>query len=355
MKLALLRRKFSATGGAELYLTRLLGALVKAGHEPHLFAEAWGATPEGVTFHPVAARNPAGFARAARAALDRQTYDCVFSLERTPRQDVYRAGDGLHRVWLRRRRQFDPWWPLALAGRAWFHRRMMQLEAATFDPRNTGRVIVNSEMVRREILENFQFPPERIFLVRNGVEAGRFQSGDRAATRARLGVEEEEHLLLFVGSGWERKGLRFLLRAIEKLAGAKVKLLVVGKGGKPRTSPANIIYAGPSERVEDAYAAADLLTMVPIYEPSSNVVVEALVAGLPVITSIHNGAAEILQPGVTGTVLSDPSDIPALVAAIEWWRAKGAGRISVDLPPLSLERNVRETLQVLERAVREKA
>ena len=354
MKLALIRRKFSATGGAELYLSRLLDALVKAGQEVHLYAEAWDTKAEGVTFHAVQSDGPVEFAEGVKSALVAETFDCIFSLERTLQQDVYRAGDGLHRVWLERRKQFNPWWCNIFPSRPAFHHAMTELEAQTFDPKNTLFVIVNSEMVRREILANFQFPAERIFLVRNGVDIKRFQSGDRAATRARLGVRDDEYLLLFVGSGWERKGLRFLLQAMKKFAGQKVKLLVVGKGDKPWAARENIIYAGQSEKVEDAYAAADLFTFVPIYEPSSNVVVEALVAGLPVITSAYNGAAEILQPEITGTVLADPSDIAALVSAIEGWRAKGGKRITVDLPPLSIERNVQETLQILEQAAAEK-
>ena len=57
MKLALIRRQFSATGGAELYLQRLLQALVKGGHEPHLFAESWQGQLSGGQFHAVRCRN----------------------------------------------------------------------------------------------------------------------------------------------------------------------------------------------------------------------------------------------------------------------------------------------------------
>src|SRR5262245_30881430 len=115
MKLALIRRHFSATGGAELYLQRLLQALAKKGHELHLFAEAWEQKPDGVALHPIRisgrrAQKPWRFAEAVKQAVAAEPFDCVFSLERTLKQDVYRAGDGVHRVWLERRRQFAPWW-----------------------------------------------------------------------------------------------------------------------------------------------------------------------------------------------------------------------------------------------------
>ncbi|MFM8468829.1 MAG: glycosyltransferase family 4 protein [Limisphaerales bacterium] len=359
MKRALIRRQFSATGGAELYLQRLLQALVKGGHEPHLFAESWDGQLDGVQFHAV----PVGgdrsmratrFADAVAAELKKHAFDVTFSLERTHQQDVYRAGDGVHRVWLQRRQQFAQWWrrPFVCAGS--FHRNMMKLEARTFDPANTRHIIVNSDMVRREILEHFHFPANRIHLVRNGIDLERYRHGQRAVTRERFGIKPDDTLLLFVGSGWERKGLRFVLRAFHRLKAPRVKLLVVGKGKPPLARPDGCIFAGPLSDVENAYAAADLLVFLPIYEPSSNVVAEALVSDLPVITSSLTGASEIITPRKNGTVIADPRDTDAVVEAIRYWILQ---RGQAEMPPkheLSLARNVEETLAVLEMAAAEK-
>jgi UDP-glucose:(heptosyl)LPS alpha-1,3-glucosyltransferase len=360
MKLALIRRQFSAMGGAELYLQRLLGGLAGAGHEVHLYAEAWDAAPAGVQVHAQQvtgsrAARPRAFAEAVRQAVAREPFDCIFSLERTLRQDVYRAGDGLHRMWLRRRRQFAPWWRKPLVGWGAFHRSMQALETQTFDPGNTSHIIVNSEMVRREILEHFQFPAGRIHLVRNGVDVTRLQTGRRAETRARFGIKEGEFLLLFVGSGWERKGLRYLLAALRQLPAENLKLLIVGKGAKPSLPPGNAIFAGTMNDVENAYAAADLFTFLPIYEPSANVCFEALAAGLPVVTTALNGAAELVRERVNGSVVSSPADIGAVVEAIRYWRSRAERRPALDTPALSLERNVAETVAVLEMAARGRA
>lgn len=397
MKLALLRRQFSATGGAELYLQRLLAALVQERHELHLFTEAWPDAPDGVVVHPIAttgsrAERARRFAETTRAETAGQSFDCIFSLERTLKQDVYRAGDGVHRVWLERRRQFAPWWRKPFIGRGAFHRALLELEAQTFRPENTRFIIANSEMVKREILGHFRFPAERVRVVRNGVDTVRFQRGHRSSTRARFGVADDEFLLLFVGSGWERKGLPFLIRAMacysnrsarwlahfqkgidraqaetprpNQIAERKVsqtthrlermKLLVVGKGRSPLRVPKNVILAGTMEDPEDAYAAADLFAFLPIYEPSANVVFEALAAGLPVVTSSLNGAAELIHEGATGTVLADPSDPDALAQALGFWSARRSRLDGLDLQNLSLEKNVRETLAILELAAREK-
>jgi UDP-glucose:(heptosyl)LPS alpha-1,3-glucosyltransferase len=411
MKLALIRRQFSATGGAELYLQRLLAALAERGHQLHLLAEGWDNVPHGVTLHPLGvaatrAQRPVAFADAVQGELARQTFDCVFSFERTRRQDVYRAGDGVHRVWLRRRRRHAPWWRRSLVGLGAFHRNVLRLEAETFDPRNTRHVIVNSEMVRKEILEHFTFPAERIHLVRNGVDVARFQSGEREATRESFGVKSDEFLLLFVGSGWERKGLKYALQALRllqlgahlgrisdsvrqlteaartRLAEAaktvgtplpgiatpaqpesrpslplspdKVKLLVVGKGKRPVQHPANVLFAGPLSAPENAYAAADLFVFLPIYEPSANVVCEALAAGLPVVTTAQNGAAELIEDGVNGTVIDDSAAIKEVVEAIVFWWSRRFYLPPVNAAELSIERNVSETLAVLEQAAIER-
>lgn len=359
MKLALIRRAGSRHGGAELYTGRLLAALAEAGHEVHLFAEDWAELPAGVTWQRVAVTGPRHvrprrFAEAVLRQLDARAFDCVFSLERTLRQDVYRAGDGVHAAWLAQRRRFAPWWRRPWIRRGVFHREMLALERRTFDPASTGHIIVNAEMVRAEIRAHFAFPDERMHLVRNGVLVERFRGGDRAAYRRRLGLGDAEMLLLFVGSGWERKGLGFVLAAMRdpRLAAAGVTLLVLGKGRPPWPRPARVIFGGVAERLADAYAAADVLVFPPIYEPSANVLFEALGAGLPVITSAFNGAGEILTPGETGTVLADPSDVPALVEAVLRWRDRR--RVAVNPDVIGMERNLHETLAVLERAAAER-
>lgn len=361
MKLALIRRQFAATGGAELYLQRLITALVAGGHEVHLYAENWAGAAPSVTMHKIAIKasrslRPVRFAEAVAQVLNPQDYDVVFSLERTVSQDVYRAGDGVHKVWLDQRRRYATWWRRPFVGLGAFHSNMMALEKRTFDPAVTRHIIVNSDMVKQEILREFDFPAERIHLVRNGIETGRFQNSNREAVRQRLGFKADDYVLLFVGSGWERKGLPFLLKLMKRLerSDPHVKLLVVGKGKLAGAVPPNVILAGALSKVEDAYAAADLMTFLPIYEPSSNVVPEALASGLPVITSGFNGAAEWLTEGVNGHILPAPEDTEALEKAVRHWMARPEARPVPCEHALNLETNVKETLRVLELVAAEK-
>lgn len=359
MKIALIRRRHASTGGAELYIDRLLAALVHRGHHPHLFSEAWRNPPEGVELHLLEVTGTRGtrprrFDDAVRRSLENAQFDCVFSLERTTRQDVYRAGDGVHAMWLQRRREFGAWWRRPLIGMGAFHRNMLALERATFDPRNTRRMIVNSEMVRREITERFGFPADRIHLVRNGIDVGRFSRADGRGFRHHLGLEPDVFLMAFVGSGWERKGLPYVLAAFKAPELAGIRLVVVGKGSPPSGAPKQVLFAGPVTGVEEVYAAADLLVTLPIYEPSANVCLEALASGIPVITSEQNGASEWIQPGVNGTVLPDPRNTQALIEAVMFWRNHRSRLVPANRDAMSLDRNVSETLSVLELAAREK-
>ena len=178
----------------------------------------------------------------------------------------------------------------------------------------------------------------------------------RAATRAKLGVAENEFLLLFIGSGWERKGLKFVLGAFKLLKKKfpQLKLVVIGKDRVPSSAPTGAMFPSAARDLENFYAAADLFVFPPIYEPSANVVIEALAAGLPVVTSINNGAGEIISENVTGNVVREFWKPEILAAAAEKWILQPR-RVNADLPSLALERNVSETLAVLELAAKEKA
>ena len=96
---------------------------------------------------------------------------------------------------------------------------------------------------------------------------------------------------------------------------------------------------------------AELLDSVPTAAAAERQL--ALVADLPVITSSLNGASEIITPRKNGTVIADPRDTDAVVEAIRFWILQ---RGQAEMPPkyeLSLERNVEETLAVLQLAARE--
>ncbi len=350
MKIGFVRRGFSPTGGAEAYLRRLAAGVRAVGHGAVLIGSPeWpeGAWP-GCDVVRVAGRSPMGFARGVERAAG--GCDVVFSLERVLRCDVYRAGDGVHAAWLERRGGLEPRWRRWVRGWQGKHRELLELEAAVFSPERTGWVIVNSEMVRGEIVGRYGFPAERIVLVRNGYDApGVPVAGTRERRRAELGLAAGEFVALFAGSGWERKGLRCAVEAVRGLGGAT--LVVAGRGKARGLGGPNVRFVGPRRDLQADFAAADVFVLPTIYDPFSNACLEALAAGLPVVTTTANGFAEIITEGVHGSVVA-PGDVAGVRAALESWRGRreGAEAGCRELAAgYSVAENARRSLEVIGR------
>jgi UDP-glucose:(heptosyl)LPS alpha-1,3-glucosyltransferase len=77
-----------------------------------------------------------------------------------------------------------------------------------------------------------------------------------------------------------------------------------------------VCFAGATDDPYAFYQAADFFVLPTRHDPCSLVVLEALAMGVPVISTIFNGACEIMPAGHAGTVLEDPTDLPALAAAM---------------------------------------
>src|SRR5215467_13404696 len=109
LRIIFVRRGYSPTGGAEAYLKRLARGVTEAGHDVQLVATSdWpdAAWPFGPMTR-LEAKSPIGFADELQKIQTSLQRDVLFSLERVWSCDVYRAGDGVHRAWLERKRQFE--------------------------------------------------------------------------------------------------------------------------------------------------------------------------------------------------------------------------------------------------------
>jgi len=346
MRIGLVRRGFSATGGAEAYLLRLARGLLEAGQEPVLITSLdW---PEGRWPNDAVVRLPGKSAKkfADAVAAARPDVDILFSLERVPGCQVFRAGDGVHAAWLNRRSHFESAWRRLSHIVNPKHLSLLHLECEVYQ--TAHHVIANSEMVADEIVRWQEFPRERIHVVPNGIGPA-LPSVPRAEARERLGLSPETFCVLFVGTGWERKGLKFAVEAVEKL-GKDALLLVAGRGATGPFRSSRVRFLGPVSDLPPVFAAADVFTLPTIYDPFSNACLEALAAGLPVVTTTANGFSEILTPGVQGSVVS-AGDGEALADALASWRNHPAAETRQACQTLAgqftIERNVQATLDVL--------
>ena len=336
MKIAIIRQKFVNYGGAEQFVSAYTTHLANMGHEVNIFANQW--TPSehpNIQIHPIRAIKWNSFLRTlsfawfALKAVNSKTFDLVQSHERTWRQDLYRAGDGCHREWLERRASYLPFFKKFSFRFNLFHQLILKLEQIIFEGGQCKKIIAISEMVKRDILKHYQLPESRVEVVYNGVRLDRFHPDNkkrfRIEMRKQFRVSDEEVMVLFVGSGFERKGLKYLIKATQYLKQKNWRLVLVGKGKWKRylsfaskENQGKIIYLDPIDEIEKLYAAADIFALPSIYEPFGNANLEALASGLPIITSHNCGAAEIITPKKEGIILAEPSDSKAIAEAINY-------------------------------------
>jgi UDP-glucose:(heptosyl)LPS alpha-1,3-glucosyltransferase len=127
--------------------------------------------------------------------------------------------------------------------------------------------------------------------------------------------------VLSVGSGFRRKGVDALLRLWTEGPPEDAWLVVVGgdermgayrRLSRKRALRGRVVLAGPQAAVEEFYAAADAVVVASLQEAFGNVVLEALAAGLPVVTSPRVGASEVLAGALRDLMIDDPSDVTAL-------------------------------------------
>ena len=327
MKIAIIRKQYNPFGGAERYLNLLASHLVMEGHDVHIFANKWpGGTNSGITFHKIpmigglSLLKVWSFAIAAWVVLKRFEGDIIFSNERLFSQDILRTSDGVHRTWLSiRMRYSSPLRKLSYIINP-LHLSIRILDWHIFNRRAFKKIIAPSEFIKRNILSEYSnVHPDDISVIYNGVDLDRFHPANkskyRELIRKQLGISATAKLLLFIGTGFERKGLRYAIASLQHLP-ENTFLAVIGKGrvklyneiARRFSVSDRVRFLGPVEGTERYYAAADLLVAPTLYEPMANVILEALATGIPVVTTRDSGNAEVVIAGDNGWLIDDPTN-----------------------------------------------
>jgi UDP-glucose:(heptosyl)LPS alpha-1,3-glucosyltransferase len=320
MRLAIVRQRYNPFGGAERFVARALPALERAGAEVTLItrsAVGWDARRalEDDPFHIGRVWRDWSFARAARAAWRRGSFELVQSHERIAGCDVYRAGDGVHRRWLELRRQDGGALERLAIALNPYHRYVCRAEKEMFEHPRLRAVVCNSRMVGEEIRRAFRISPEKLHVVYSGVDLAHFTPALRAElrdkARAELGCRPRDVLFLFVGSGFARKGLDSAIDALAMTKRPSYRLAVIGTDRRAaryadRARSAGVAehvrFLGGRQDVRPYYAAADCFVLPSRYDPFPNTALEALAMGLPILVSSRCGAAEVVERGVNGWV-----------------------------------------------------
>jgi UDP-glucose:(heptosyl)LPS alpha-1,3-glucosyltransferase len=341
MKIAIVRQRYNPYGGAERFVERALGGLLAEGAEVTLITRNWEGAERREGYRQVLCNPPLKGLFAGRSARDRRFarcaqdemlgggYDITQSHERIPGCMIFRAGDGVHAAWLEHlRRVRGPLGRLGLALNP-YHRYLLAAEREMFAHPNLRAVICNSRLVRDEIAGYYGLAAAKLPVIYNGIDLQAFHPGladeHRHALREQFAIPQGAPLFLFVGNGFERKGVPQLLRAFSRMQRRDAWLLVVG-GDRKRAAAQRLArrlgiaervrFAGAQKDVKPFYGAADAFALPTLYDPFPNAALEALACGLPLLVSTTCGTAELIAEGVNGFV-RDALDESALAGALD--------------------------------------
>lgn len=336
IRLAIVRQKYNPHGGAERFVARALDTLAARGAlDVTLLARQW---QQGDSRWQCETVNPRysgrlgrdrGFARAVQKRFE--DFDLVQSHERIPGATIFRAGDGVHAVWLEQFSRVQGLSARLIRFFSPYHSYLCQAETEMFRHPALRTVICNSKLVRDEIADRFAVADDKLELIYNGVDTDTFHPDlvrHREAMRDEWQVPQDAPLLALVGSGFARKGVSVALEAIVPypdihlvIAGADKHAQRYQKQAEVLGIAARVRFLGGIPDVKPVYGAADALVLPTLYDPFPNVCVEAFASGLPVFTSPMCGAAEWIDEGQNGWIC-DALDVDGYRSAIGAWLAR---------------------------------
>lgn len=344
MNLAFALFKYFPYGGLQMKALNIAKACVRGGHQVTLYTTSWqGSLPsefkveflivKGWSNH----RRYLSFSQEIKRALSENPADLLIGFHKLPELDIYYAGDSCFAVKAYEDRpSLYRWTPRC--------RQLLALERAVFDKQSTTKILLLSEPEREYFQRYYQTPSERFFILPPGIPRQRIMSDDflsqRRTIRKELQLPGDESMLLALGGGFKIKGLD---RSIEMLSllpeQLKTRLVVVGqdnphpfqKLAKKHGVIDRVMFLSGRDDVSSILQAADVL-LHPAYKGNAgNVLLEALIAGLPVIVTDVCGYAPYIQQAQMGEVLSSPFSQQAYCRAIEnvlavprdMWRQRG--------------------------------
>jgi len=225
-----------------------------------------------------------------------------FSLDRINCPDIYRAGDGVHKAFIKTKKlSLNP-----------LHLVYLTIEKKTFQ--NSKKIIANSKLIKSQIIENYGINPNKIEVIYNGIEIKEFDKKySKKLLSKEFGIDFNKKIILYAGSGFKRKGVEEFLKILSMLQnsffsfiiGKDKNLFKYKKIAKNLGLESKVIFTGPRKDIEKFYAASDIFLFPTHYEPFSNVVLEAMSFKNISFTTLQNGASEILPKEF---IMKNPND-----------------------------------------------
>nr|WP_298250126.1 glycosyltransferase family 4 protein [uncultured Halomonas sp.] len=354
MKIALVHMRHAASGGTERFLNELSRYLAERGEDVTIICRSHVAPPHPairfVRLRPFSigkAQRMWRFAQAVERHIESADYDLVYGLGKTWTHDLLRIGGGTvhHHLASKPRREWR-----------WKDKVAARIEARAMARGAYYHVVSNSRQSDGEIAEAYQVPAGQRSVIHNFVDTQYFDRERVSETThglsRELSLEDARPVFLFLGTGYQRKGLKPTLEAFSRLD-IEATLLVVGRDSRQaefeelaqRLGIADkCCFLGEQSSPEQYFSLADCYVLPAYYEPFGFTVLEALSCGTPVITTEHCGAKEVITPEVA-TVIDHADNLEELTRAMSYWAGrKGDVTLRLHCRELALKLDVEKVM-----------
>jgi UDP-glucose:(heptosyl)LPS alpha-1,3-glucosyltransferase len=329
-KIAIVIPKYGLVGGAEQFASKLTEKLVvQTGHDFHVYANKWRKSATPIKFHYVPIMSfpkfltTISFAYFVQRSMGRNSYSLVHSHERIFAADVFTLHGIPHRYWVHNvRRKKMSLYDLVTD----------RVERKLVYGGNCKKFIAVSNLTKEIFLREYKIDPDKIAVINPGVDLADYAHTDKESiridVRRELRINLADAVMVFASMNFEIKGLDavFLALAQLKTRNHRFKLIVAGKGDVKKymkmaaeiNISSDIIFTGPvsKEKLARIYLAGDMYIMLSKFDTFGMVVLEAMAAGLPAVISGNVGAKDLVQDGINGFIIDDPSQAGYIAAKI---------------------------------------
>ena len=313
--------KYFPYGGLQRDFLKIALRCQQQGHEIKVYTLSWqGDVPEGidVTIVPVSAFTNhtlyKRFSEWVQQSLSLDPVDAVVGINKMPHLDVYYAADSCYEEKANSQRG----WMYRLLPR---YRHFSVYERAVFGRESKTEILMISKVQKPFFDHHYQTQEDRIQFLPPGISRDRVVPDDvvqrRRAKRADLGLIDDDKMLLMVGSGFVKKGLDralYAVRALPRSERRKVRFFVIGEDNPAPFKrlmfllglSGNVTILSGQDDIPDFMFAADLLILPALDEAAGIVLLESVVAGLPVLTTENCGYAHYVTEADMGELVPMP-------------------------------------------------
>ena len=332
MKIAFCLYKYFPYGGLQRDFMRFLQEAQSRGYQCRVYCIKWqGDKPENIDlrFVPVKAlsnhRRNEKYARWVQQDLQADPVDVVFGFNKMPGLDIYYAADSCYEDKAQTARGFF----YKLGAR---YKHFSKYEQAIFSRGHDTDILLISETEKAKFVQHYQTEEQRMHMLPPGISKDRCAPENAADIRQQFrqefGLADDENLLLFVGSGFIKKGLDRAITALAELPEAaknKTRLFVLGQDKQAKFEQLaqqlgvaeQVSFMSGRDDVPRFLLGADVLVHPALDEAAGIVLLEALVAGLPVLVTDVCGYAHFIDDAEAGCVLASPFDQSLMTASLE--------------------------------------